>query len=213
MKQFRKAILVVMLSLCSLVSYASDYDTDYIDIPQSYINSSSNSQLLEKAARIFGKTYRLTLRNIYLSEYWFYCDIVIEHFEEDFDVTQTCSNEYPQNESSSPATTSSIRVGKTAYDIVIHSEVRLYRDDNDKTITVTYHFTEKVPSSGNYNQDDYFLVITFPYNRDTITGIGSVECEPLSVEYFDIQGRKLNGPQPGIVIEKQGNKTTKKLYR
>ena len=212
MKNLRSAILIAMLSVCSFMCFAGDYDTDYIDIPKSYINN-NNSQLLEKAARIFGKPYRLTLRNIFLSEHWFYCDIVIENFEEDFDVTQTCDNEFPQDGSTSPSTTSSISVGKTAYDIVVHSEVRLYRDDDAKTVSVTYHFTEQTPSSGNYNQDDYYLVITFPYNRDTITGIGNVDCEPLSVEYYDLQGRKLNGPQPGIVIEKQGNKVSKKMYR
>ena len=63
MKLFRKAILVVMLSLCSLVSYASDYDTDYITIPESYINN-NNSKLIVKAVKIFRKTYNLTLKNI-----------------------------------------------------------------------------------------------------------------------------------------------------
>ena len=214
MRVFRNAFLVVMMSVCSLLSYASEYDTDYINIPKSYINN-NNTQLLEKAARIFGEEYRLTLKNIYLSEYWFYCDIVIEHFEEDFDVTQTCSNEYSQQQSTSPGTTSSITVGKNAYDIVVHSEVRLDRenDSDEQTVTVTYHFTEQVPASGSYNQDDYYLVITFPYTRQTWTGIDNVEIAPSSIEYYDLQGRKLNGPQPGIVIEKQGNKTTKKIYR
>ena len=203
----------MMMSVGSLLSFASEYDTDYITIPESYINN-GNTQLLEKAARIFGETYRLTLRDIYLSEYWFYCDIVIEHFEEDFDVTQECDNEHPQSQSSDAGTTSSISVGKTAYDIVVHSEVRLNREDDEQDITVTYHFTEQVPSSGNYNQDDYYLVITFPYNKKTWTGINGIELsEPTSVEYYDLQGRKLNGPQPGIVIEKQGNVTRKKLYR
>ncbi len=32
------------------------------------------------------------------------------------------------------------------------------------------------------------------------------------VEYYDLQGRKLDGPQSGIVIEKQGSKVTKKMY-
>lgn len=195
-----------------MLSYASEYDTDYITIPESYINN-GNSQLLEKAARIFGETYRLTLRNIYLSDHWFYCDIVIEHFEEDFDVTQECDNEYPQEQSVGAETQSSISIGKGAYDIVVHSEVRLYRDDDEQNITVTYHFTEQVPASGNYNQDDYYLVITFPYNKKTWTAIDNVECAPSSIEYFDLQGRKLDGPQPGIIIEKQGNITRKKLYR
>ncbi|MBO4722726.1 MAG: hypothetical protein J5629_07315 [Muribaculaceae bacterium] len=155
----------------------------------------------------------MTLKNVYLSECWFCCDIVIEKFEEEFDVTQQCDNEYPQQQSTSPETQSSINIGKTAYDIVVHSEVRLYRDDDEQNITVTYHFTQLMPSSGNYDQDDFYLVITFPYNKKTWTSISDIDIEPSSIEYYDINGRKLNGPQPGIVIEKQGNKTTKKLYR
>ena len=153
------------------------------------------------------------LKNIYLNEYWFYCDIVIEHFKEDFEVTQQCDNEYPQQQNTDPGTTSSISIGQGAYDMVVHSEVRLYRSDNEQNITVTYHFTEQVPSSSSYNQSDYYLVITFPYNKKTWTGIGSIEADASSIEYYDLQGRKLTGPQPGIVIEKQGNKTTKKIYK
>ena len=205
MKNFRNTILVVIFSMCSFFSYADQYDTDYITIPESYINNSGQTFLLEKAAHIFRHDYRLTLTNIYLSEFWFCCDIVIEHFEDDFEVTQSCDNEYPQD--GNPGTSSSIRIGKTAYDIVVHSEVRLYRNDDEKTISVTYHFVDT------WKQDDYYLVVTFPYNQKTWTGINDVEITPTSVEYYDLQGRKLNGPQPGIVIEKQGNKATKKIYR
>lgn len=203
----KKTFLALLLGLCSLTSFADKYDTDYITIPESYINNTGQTFLLEKAARIFQNEYRLTLTNIYLSECWFHCDIVIEHFEDDFDVTQQCDNEYPQSQSSSSETSSSISIGKTAYDIVIHSEVRLYREDDEQNITVTYHFTDT------WKQDDYYLVVTFPYNQRTWTGINDVTITPTSVEYYDLQGRKLNGPQPGIVIEKQGNKVTKKMYR
>ena len=200
-----------MMSLCSLFSYASEYDTDYITIPESYINH-NNTQLLEKAAEIFGTEYRLTLKNVYLSDFWFYCDIVIEKFKDNFEVTQECSNEYPQSTSNDPGTTSSITVTKDSWDIIVHSQVRLTQSNNDRTITVTYHFTEQVPASGSYNQDDYYLVLTFPYNRRTITGIDNIECTPI-VEYYDLQGNKLDRPCSGIVIEKQGNITRKKLYR
>lgn len=202
----KKIILALLIGMCSLSSYADVYDTDYITIPESYINSPGQTFLLEKAATIFRKDYKLTLTNIYLSESWFYCDIVIEHFEDDFDVTQSCDNEYPQSQSG-PGTASSISIGKTAYDIIVHSEVRLYRADDEQDITVTYHFTDT------WNQDSYDLIVTFPYNNRTWTGINEVSVTPTSVEYYDLQGRKLNGPQPGIVIEKQGDKVTKKMYR
>lgn len=202
----KKILLALLIGLCSLSSHADSYDTDYITIPESYINSPGQTYLLEKAATIFNNEYRLTLTNIYLSESWFYCDIVIEHFEDDFIVTQSCDSEFPQSQAGE-GTTSSIDIGKTAYDIVVHSMVRLYRDDDEKNVTVTYHFTD----TG--KQNDYYLVITFPYNKKTWTGINDVTLTPTSVEYYDLQGRKLNAPQPGIVIEKQGNKVTKKLYR
>jgi len=202
----KKILLALLIGLCSLSSHADSYDTDYITIPESYINSPGQTYLLEKAATIFNKEYRLTLTNIHLSESWFYCDIVIEKFEDDFIVTQSCDSEFPQSQAGE-GTTSSIFVGKTAYDIVVQSKVRLYRDDDEKNVTVTYHFTDT------WKQNDYYLVITFPYNKKTWTGINDVTLTPTSVEYYDLQGRKLNAPQPGIVIEKQGNKVTKKLYR
>ena len=158
--------------------------------------------------------WKITDKNI-KNDHKFYDFLLdyIEHFEEDFDVTQHCDNEYPQSQSYDPGTSSSIMIGKTAYDFVVHSEVRLYRDDEEQSITVTYHFTELMPSSENYNQDDYYLVITFPYNKKTWTAIDNVECSQSSIEYYDLQGRKLDAPQPGIIIEKHGNVTRKKLYR
>ena len=81
MKNLRNTILVVVLSMCSLASYASWYDRDEIIIPKSYINNTGQTFLLEKAAKIFGTKYELELTNIYLSQYWFCCDIVINEAE------------------------------------------------------------------------------------------------------------------------------------
>lgn len=228
MKKLRSTILVLMMSLCSVLSYADETDFDILTIPKSYINSTStySPQLVEKAATIFGEHYNLTLTNIYLSEFWFYCDIIIENFSgfpSDLTVTQTCDVEYPQQQGATdPGVISQLSQPSQiqGYDIFVHSEVRLYFDenaanyepvddnDNGKIITVTYHF------ENHYKNDDYYLIVKFPYNKKTVTGINGIELgEPISVEYYDLQGRKLNGPQPGIVIEKQGNKTTKKIYK
>jgi hypothetical protein len=220
MKKFKCALLVAMMTMCSVSSYASWYDRDEITIPKSYINNTGQTYLLEKAARIFGTSYELTLTNIYLSEYWFCCDIVIDEAEYglgQFEVTQECSNEYDQSHSGE-GTTSSISWSRP-YDLVVHSEVRLYNDgvehdgQNGDYVVVTYHFTRTTSTSGTYQNDDYYLIVKFPYTRETWTGINAIDVDQISVEYYDIQGRKLNGPQPGIVIERQGNKTTKKLYR
>lgn len=221
MKKLRNTILVLMMSLCSVLSYADETDYDILTIPESYINSHSSwsPQLVEKAATIFGEQYNLTLTNIYLSEFWFYCDIIIENFAgfpSDLTVEQTCDVEFPQQGATDPGVISTLSTPSQVqgYDISVHSEVRLYQDvtaANDidgKTITVTYHFVN------HYKNDDYYLIVKFPYNVNTVTGINGIELgEPTSVEFYDLQGRKLNGPQPGIVIEKQGNKTTKKIYK
>ena len=203
--------MAAILGLCSLCAGAELYDADHIIIPASYINNSSQTYLLEKAAVIFGNPYRLTLTNIYLSEYWFCCDIVIEHFEDNFIVTQQCDNEYLQSQATGPGTTSSISQGTTAYDIVVHSEVRLLREDEEQNITVTYHFVQDIPNSGNYAVDMYDLVITFPYNRQTWTNISNVSISDV-IEYYDLQGHKLNKPVPGIIIEKRNNVTRKVIY-
>lgn len=214
----KKILLALLIGLCSLSSYASWFDRDEITIPPEYINNIGKTYLMEKAARIFGKEYRLTLTNIRLSEYWFICDIEIDDFDHDasrFEVTQHCDDEYDQSHSAGPGTTSTITWYNKPYYFVVHSEVRLQRSDEQKDITVTYHFTNVTSTSGDYLNDDYYLILTFPYNDDRVpTAIDGVEVrECTAVEYYDLQGRKLNAPQPGIVIEKQGNKVTKKLYR
>lgn len=215
MKQLRNAVIVVMLSLYSFASYADVYDTDYLTIPASYINTTSSikPQLVEHAATIFGEQYSLTLTNIQLGPYWFFCDIIIEKFDgfpQHLIVEQSADVEFPQEQASeSTGTISTISEPSIVqgYDLFVHSEVRLYNDGIEKNVTVTYHFINT------YKNDDYYLVVTFPYNQNTWTGINDVEIAPTAVEYYDLMGRKLNGPQPGIVIEKQGNKTTKKIYK
>lgn len=219
MKKIRNAFLVVMLSLCSLMSYADQYDTDYLTIPQDKINATGSikPQLVEKAATIFGEKYSLTLTNIYLSQHWFYCDIIIEKFDGtpcDLSVEQTVTEnqdyyvEFPQElDVLGTISTISEPSSENGYDIMVHSEVRVYNNGIARDITVTYHFIN------HWKHDDYYLVITFPYNGDTWTGIEDIDMESVKVEYYDLMGRKLDGPRPGIVIEKQGNKTTKKLYR
>lgn len=224
--------------MCSLVSYAAfvnpetaNYippgaDFDEFEIPAAFINSNDYSQyetqLFEKAATIFGTEHTIVIKNVYLTPFWFRCNIVIENYDEMVDVTQTVvgqGNEYPQG-SGDLGTTSTIDVVSTSFDIIARSNVRLLASDERKLITVIYHFTEDVPSSPGYHGDNYYVILNFPYNDpDTppappYTGIDSIEIgEPTAVEYYDLMGRKLDRPQPGIVIEKQGNKTTKKLYR
>lgn len=215
--------------MCSLVSYAylnpetvnyvSGIDVDEFTIPASHINT-GNSQLFEKATTIFKKRYTITISKVYLTQYWFRCTILIEDFDDDVEVTQTVVGDdgYEQG-SGDPGTTSTMEVYHTTFGVEARSNVRLKASNETKMITVVYHFSEVV-NNPTYDGDDYYVVLNFPYNdpetppAPPITGINGIEIgEPAAIEYFDLMGRKLNGPQPGIVIEKQGNKTTKKIYK
>ena len=44
---------------------------------------------------------------------------------------------------------------------------------------------------------------------DESTAIEEIEAEEAEVEYYNLQGVKVENPEKGIFIKKQGNKTTK----
>jgi len=214
----KKTILALLLGLCALSSYAYMYDWNELPmIPKGYINQDEeslyNAFLYEKNVTIFGEEYPLIIRNIKLSRYWFECDIVIDNYDDEYIVSQEVNSEgveYPQNGDNTQSTESTISTSTNSHEFIVHSRVRLYGHGvpNDD-IKITYHFTDI------YQQNKYDLILHFPYFEEAIiTGIDSIELgEPTAVEYYDLQGRKLDGPRSGIVIEKQGNKVTKKMYR
>ncbi len=53
------------------------------------------------------------------------------------------------------------------------------------------------------------LTISFTQGEIEATGIESIEAENAPVEYYNLQGVKVENPSNGIFIKKQGNKTTK----
>lgn len=59
---------------------------------------------------------------------------------------------------------------------------------------------------------DIMIRITNILYYDIVTSVGSV-FENIPVEYYDLEGHKLNKPIRGIMIKKQGNEVTKVLVK
>lgn len=57
---------------------------------------------------------------------------------------------------------------------------------------------------------DFYIIV----NQGDVAGISNVAAANGPVEYFDLQGRKLNNaPATGIYLQRQGNKTTKHIAK
>lgn len=209
----KKTILALLLGLCALSSYAwNNLDRDVIELDATYINK--NATLKENAVTIFNKSYIVYVSNVKLSPTWFTADISIvpsSGNSSDMKLTnfvvQSCDIEDQNPDVHGYKSECDVTLYQN-YDFMIKSKVHLLRPANYGDVTVTYTLYD----DGKNNSFELDLV--FPYMPTTITGIDSIELgEPTAVEYYDLQGRKLDGPRSGIVIEKQGNKVTKKMYR
>ena len=210
----RNFIFVLLIGLCSLSSYAwNDLDRDIIELDETYINN-NQATLKEKAVTIFGKSYTVYGGKVKLSPTWFTAQIVIkpESNSDDLQLTnhvvQSCAIEDEIPDTHGYTSECDVTLYQN-YDFMIVSKVHLLKQQsNFGDVTVSYTIYD-------YGKDNTFtLDLVFPYMPNTITAIDEMSIENNSaIEYYDLQGRKLNGPQPGIVIEKQGNKVTKKMYR
>lgn len=209
----KKTILALLLGLCALSSYAwNNLDRDVIVLDATYINK--NATLKQKAVTIFEKSYIVYVSNVKLSPTWFTADISIVPSSGNSDdmeltnfVVQSCDIEDQNPDVHGYKSECDVTLYQN-YDFMIRSKVHLLRPADYGKVTVTYTLYD----DGKNNSFELDLV--FPYFPTTITGIDSIELgEPTAVEYYDLQGRKLDGPRSGIVIEKQGNKVTKKMYR
>ena len=212
--KMRNFIFVLLIGLCSLSSYAwNDLDRDIIELDETYINN-NQATLKEKAVTIFGKSYTVYVGKVKLSPTWFTAQIVIkpESNSDDLQLTnhvvQSCAIEDEIPDTHGYTSECDVTLYQN-YDFMIVSKVHLLKQQsNFGDVTVSYTIYD-------YGKDNTFtLDLVFPYMPNTITAIDEMSIENNSaIEYYDLQGRKLNGPQPGIVIEKQGNKVTKKMYR
>ena len=204
---------MAMMSLCSFSCFAwNNLDHDVIELDENYINKSS--ELKEKAVTIFEESYNVYVSDVRLSPTWFAATIMIKPSNEHGDdlelaenVVQFCDIEDPNPDSHGYHSYCEVSLFQN-YDFMIKSVVHLRKPSAFGDVTVS----DTIYDAGSDNT--FTLDLIFPYNPTTITAIDELSTDNTSpVEYFDIQGRKLNGPQPGIVIEKQGNKTTKKIYK
>lgn len=197
--------VLLLLGVLSGSAYSGDYDI--IELNEHFINKPS-SIMKEVAVRIFNKDYVVYVQNIKLNHNWFMADILISGAWDalDYGVEQYC--EYEDKEPDVHGNKSSIETEMyQGYDFMIKSIVHLKKHEyGDMEVVYTIH------DIANWN-NTFDLVLRFPYEDNTVTAIETIGSDMQPIEYFDLMGRKLNGPQPGIVIEKLGNKTTKKIYK
>ena len=210
----RKLLFSAVFALCVLCGYAQQYvdvDREVIEIPYNYINNSSIS-LKNKLVTIFGVKYTVDIQNVRLSPNWFGVEIIAKNSQdgtwstEDWSIEQSCANE--DKTADIHGNTSSCKASLFQnYDFEVNSIVHLLTPEGHSNIEVEYIIRDN-------NGAKFTLVLVFPYNSGTITAIDSVQAaEQQPIEYYDLQGNRLLAPTSGIIIEKQGSRVSKKLYR
>lgn len=204
----RKFFVTALVALTALCGNAYNVDRDIIDLNDSFINNST-AIMKEEAVEIFNKQYIVYIDNIKLNHNWFTANIMIKNAWdlEDYKVEQFCKHE--DTEPDVHGNHSSLETTMFQnYDFMIVSVVHLLKHEyGQMEVVYTIH------DAANWN-NTFDLVLRFPYENTTVTAIDALEGDQMQpVEYFDLQGHKLNGPTSGIIIEKKGGKVSKKLYR
>ena len=83
-------------------------------------------------------------------------------------------------------------------------------EDGDNMFSLCYNLVGAVPYDPTKVSSDMANYITGYFTYSEYTGIGNVySSNNKKIEYYDIQGHRLNKPQKGLNIIKCGNKTTK----
>lgn len=211
----------MLLGICSLISYADSYHF--------YTNFGKDGEL-EKYESIFDR-YTVKIDNVAKSESRYVaCTITITLSEsvdeKDIEIYRChADGTHLDGDVNSPVWNMklqpSINPDWCNYSYITNDDGKVVKF----TFTDTFHESLLKEENPNCNSLHYLIYDrheTTPHNimiritnilyYEVVTSIDNVLVDA-PVEYFDIQGRKLNGPQPGIVIEKQGNKTTKKIYK
>lgn len=204
----RKFFITALVALTALCGSAYSVDYDIIDLNNSFINNST-AIMKEEAVEIFNKEYIVFIDNIKLNHNWFTANIMIKNAWdlEDYKVEQFCKHEDKDPDVHGNHSSLETTMFQN-YDFMISSVVHLLKHEyGQMEVVYTIHDVA--------NWDNTFdLVLRFPYENTTVTAIDTVEGDQMQpVEYFDLQGHKLNAPTSGIIIEKKGGKVSKKLYR
>lgn len=211
----RKFFISAVFALSVLCGYAQEYvdvDRVVIEIPAHFINN--HSSLKEKFVKIFGAEYTIYVQNIQLSPNWFTADIIATNDKEgtwdieEWSIEQVCKLE--DKTADVHGNTSSCKPTLYQnYDFSISSVMHLLTPDDFGDIEIEYIIRDKRDPNTKFT-----LVLVFPYHKNTITGINDVQVEQQQqAEYYDLQGNRLPAPTHGIIIEKRGNKVSKKLYK
>lgn len=84
--------------------------------------------------------------------------------------------------------------------------------DNSISVTLTQEYVDKLKANGLTIQADRFTLnqlLLIPEN--VTTGIADIviDCNDCPVEYYNLQGIRVNNPENGIFIRRQGDKTIK----
>ena len=204
----RKFFITALVALTALCGSAYSVDHDIIDLNDSFINNST-AIMKERAVKIFNQDYTVYIDNIKLNHNWFTANIIIKDAWDlkDYEVEQFCKHEDKNPDVHGNKSTIETDLFQN-YDFMISSVVHLLKHEYGQ-MEVVYTIHDVV------NWDNTFdLVLRFPYENTTVTAIDALEGDQMQpVEYFDLQGHKLNAPTSGIIIVKQGDKVSKKLYR
>ncbi|MBQ3324291.1 MAG: hypothetical protein IJG81_05560 [Muribaculaceae bacterium] len=204
----RKFFITALVALTALCGSAYSVDHDIIDLNDSFINNST-AIMKERAVKIFNQDYTVYIDNIKLNHNWFTANIIIKNAWDlkDYEVEQFCKHEDKNPDVHGNKSTIETDLFQN-YDFMIVSVVHLLKHEYGQ-MEVVYTIHDAA------NWDNTFdLVLRFPYENTTVTAIDALEGDQMQpVEYFDLQGHKLNAPTSGIIIEKKGGKVSKKLYR
>ena len=82
---------------------------------------------------------------------------------------------------------------------------------SEGSTTLTFGITNQKNDWGNYNFSNPSTV-SRTIKVVPSSGIEDVNSDNIEAEYYNLQGIKVDNPEKGIYIKKQGNKTTKVIF-
>jgi hypothetical protein len=91
--------------------------------------------------------------------------------------------------------------------MILKNTVYPYTDAEGVTSTIPKLFGNTISE---LSEHDGLLTFRF---TDAASGVSSLNTDAYPVEYYDLQGRKINEPGRGIYVVRYSNGTTKKIMR
>jgi hypothetical protein len=97
--------------------------------------------------------------------------------------------------------------GEDGRSMILKNTVYPYTDAEGVTSTIPKLFGNTISE---LSEHDGLLTFRF---TDAASGVSSLNTDAYPVEYYDLQGRKINEPGRGIYVVRYSNGTTKKIMR